>query len=220
MHRRFFLFVAAAAALPAAEKAADLTPVEKWISRQAKVKSLAAEFKQSRVLKTVKKPLESTGRFWFAAPNSIRWQSGDPPKIIAAVKNGGDLTVLHVDKHEAEVFSRQQLNEKADGQGIAFLDSGFPKSFEEFQKRFQVTDVEKVGAYFKVQAKLAGTGNPILRKVEFYIQDGTWMLGGLHFHFRDGSRVETTFTRVMENQGMPDSQFTLDLTGCTVKKGS
>jgi outer membrane lipoprotein-sorting protein len=219
MPLRFSILALAAAlcAAPAAAAAPDLAPVKKWIERQAKIKTLHATFKQERHLKTVKKPLESTGGIWFQAPGSIRWQSGDPPKVIAIIKAGGDLTIQHTDKKKAEVLTRKELEEKSDGMGVAFLESGFPRSLEEFQKRFEVTSVEKSGDYYQVEAKLAEGANPVLRKTVFFIHDGTWTLGGMHFYFRDGSRVESTFSGVEENKPIPASLFAPNLEGYSVK---
>ena len=211
--------IAAVMALSAAAIAApDLTPVKKWVERQSGIKTLQAKFSQSRQLKTVKKPLQSSGRIWYSAPGSIRWQSGDPAKTIAIVKPGGDLTVLHADKGEAEIFTRKDLEERSDGMGVAFLESGFPRNFEEFTKRFEVTEVEKTGDYYQVDARLAEGANPVLRKMVFFVHDGSWMLGGIHFYFRDGSRVESTFSEITENKPIDGALFTPDLKGYKVKK--
>jgi outer membrane lipoprotein-sorting protein len=207
-----------ATAASAAADDIDMTPVKKWVERQSKIKTLVVDFTQKRYLKTVKKPLETSGKFFFAAPGSIRWQSGDPPKVIATVKKDGDLTVLHLDKKEAEVMTRQQLNDKTDGQGVAFLESGFPRDLDSFLQRFEVTSVAKDHDYFRVEAKFANSSNAIVRKFVFLIHEGTWILGGLQFHFRDGSRVESTFTKFVENQPVADSQFTPDLAGFAIKK--
>jgi hypothetical protein len=197
----------------------DTAPIKQWIDRSAKIKTFQVEFKQLRYLKTVRKPLESAGKIEFAAPGSLRWQSGDPPTTIATMKPGGALTVQHVAKKEAEVMTREALEDKAGGQALAMLESGFPTSMDEFQKRFTVSEVQKVdGGYFRVSAQLAGGHNPVIRKVEFFIHEAGWTLGGLHFHFRDGSRIENTFTATKENVKLGENIFTPDLSGYTIKQ--
>ncbi|MBP7950876.1 MAG: outer membrane lipoprotein carrier protein LolA [Verrucomicrobiales bacterium] len=215
--RRFLTLAAAACAADSARADTDLTPVRKWIERQAALKTLRASFRQLRFLKSVRKPLESAGKIWYAAPGSIRWESGDPPKIIAAVKTGGNLTVLHVGKRRAEVITAAQMKEKSDSQGIAFLESGFPGSMAEFQRRFAITAVERAGSYHRVDATLAEGANPVVRKFSFFILDSAWTLGGLHFQFRDGSRAEITFSDVVENAEIPPGCFDADLTGYAVE---
>lgn len=201
-------------------EAPDLTPVKKWVERTAKLKSFTASFTQLRFLKTVRKPLESSGTISFAAPDSFRWQSGEPPKLIVTAKSGGNLTIQRPEKKEAEVFTRQQLQEKADGHGVAFLESGFPRSFEEFQKRYEVTGVKQNGAFWEIEARLAQGSNPVVRKVLLLVQDGTFTLAGLQLFFRDGSRIESSFTNSKENPSLGKDIFTPNLTGYTVKPGS
>lgn len=194
----------------------DLSPVKQWVERTSKLKTFSANFTQLRYLKTVRKPLESTGTISFAAPDNIRWQSA---KLIATMKSGGDLTIQHPDKKEAEVLASSQLHEKADDHGVAFLESGFPRSFEDFRKKFEILAVTKSGANWQVETRLAQSSNPIVRKLVLLIQDGSFTLAGLQFFFRDGSRIESSFSNLQSNPTLPKDCFTPDLTGYTVKRG-
>lgn len=194
----------------------DLAPVKKWVERTSKLKTFTATFTQLRFLKTVRKPLESTGTISFASPDSIRWQSA---KLIATMKSGGNLTIQRPEKMEAEVITHAQLQDKADDHGVAFLESGFPRSIAEFQKKFTVTGVTKNGALWQVETKLAESSNPVVRKFIILIQDGSFTLAGLQFFFRDGSRIESTFTNLKENPSLPADSFTPDLKGYSVKGG-
>ncbi len=195
----------------------DLTPVKKWVEHTAKIKTFSASFTQQRFLRTVRKPLESQGTIQFAAPGSVRWEAQGQVNMIATVKAGGDLTIQHPGEQKAEVITRAMLQEKGDGQGLALLESGFPQSFAEFQKKFEVTKVEKQGEFWQVEAKLVGSASKAVTKVVFLIQDGAFTLGGLQFHFRDTSRVESRFTKFIENPTLPKDCFVPDLSGYKVK---
>ena len=197
----------------------DLTPVKKWVERTAKLKSFSANFLQRRYLKTVRKPLESTGTIQFVAPESFRWQAGNPATLIATAKTGGDLTIQRPQKKEAEVITHQQLQEKADGQGISLLESGFPRSFEEFQKKFEILSLTKSETTWSLEVKLAQASNAVVRKIVILFQDGSFTLSGLQLFFRDGSRIESYFTESKENPTLGKELFVPDLTGYAVKKG-
>ena len=136
--------------------------------------------------------------------------------MIATIKSGGDLTIQRPEKKEAQVITRTQLEQKSDGQGLALLESGIPQSFDEFQKKFTVTEITKVGDVWQVEAKLTGS-TAAVRKLVFQIQDGTFTLNGLQFFFRDASRVESKFSQFKENAPLPKATFTPDLTGYQVK---
>ena len=51
----------------------DLTPVKKWIASQAGMKSLSADFVQTRTFRTLRDPLERQGHIWFQSPDAFRW---------------------------------------------------------------------------------------------------------------------------------------------------
>jgi outer membrane lipoprotein-sorting protein len=217
-----FVFPFLALVVGAHAQAVDMTPVNKWVEHTAKLKTFSANFTQQRFLRTVRKPLESQGTIAFAAPGSVRWEARGQVNMIATVKAGGDLTIQHPNKEhpeeqKAEVITRAMLQEKGDGQGLALLESGFPQSMAEFQKKFDVTKVEKQGDFWQVDAKLIGGASKAVTKVVFQIQDGAFTLSGLQFHFRDTSRVESRFTTFIENPKLPKDCFVPDLTGYKLK---
>lgn len=61
---------------------------EKLRQESAKIKTLQADFNQKKFMKILSKPLISEGRFFFNAPDSIRWEYFKPLKsIVIAHKN-------------------------------------------------------------------------------------------------------------------------------------
>lgn len=212
------LLVSGAERLKAAEPV-DLTPVKQWIARSGKIKSLIAEFRQERQLRTVKKPLESTGRVWIQVGGAFRWQVGDPPRVVAVLGPGGDFTLLNESKKTAELISSQSLENDSSGQSLAFLKAGFPGSLEEFQKKFEVREIAAEGEWDRVELKPAGGGGSLaVLKMLLYLHHDRHTLGSIHVYLRDGSRISTTFTAIQENPEIPASRFTVDLTGYEVKR--
>jgi outer membrane lipoprotein-sorting protein len=61
---------------------------EKLRQESAKIKTLQADFIQKKFMKILSKPLVSEGRFYFAVPDSFRWEYFKPLKsIVIAYKN-------------------------------------------------------------------------------------------------------------------------------------
>jgi len=59
------------------------------IAKTAKnIKSVSANFTQEKHMKILAKPLISKGRFFFTAPNSLRWEYISPVKSILMLHNG------------------------------------------------------------------------------------------------------------------------------------
>lgn len=55
---------------------------EKVRQESLKIKSLQADFTQNKSMKILSKPLISEGRFYFAAPDSLRWEYVKPLRSI------------------------------------------------------------------------------------------------------------------------------------------
>ena len=203
----------------AACAAPDLAPVKAWIAKQAGIKSLIVDIRQERHLRTVKKPLESMGRFHFVQGGAFRWQAGDPPKLVVVMSPQEELSVIYPQKKSAEVFSKTALEREDAGQGIAFLRAGFPTSLEEFLKRFEVTEVTVADGWDVVSVKPAGGGASFaVRKLVLAINQKTHRLGSMQIHLRDGSWMNNTVTGIQENPVIPAAQFSYDLTGFNVKR--
>lgn len=54
----------------------------------ARISSLSADFVQKKSMKILSKPLVSTGKFFYAAPDSIRWEYVKPIRSIV-ISDGG-----------------------------------------------------------------------------------------------------------------------------------
>jgi len=64
---------------------------DSWAELQqesAKIKSIAAHFSQQKYLHILAKPLLSNGRFYFQAPDSVRWEYTSPLKSVLLMRKG------------------------------------------------------------------------------------------------------------------------------------
>ncbi|MBU0513157.1 MAG: outer membrane lipoprotein carrier protein LolA [Proteobacteria bacterium] len=57
-------------------------------ARQIDIKTISARFVQIKRLKILNRPLISKGRFFFKAPDSIRWEYVSPVRSVLILKNG------------------------------------------------------------------------------------------------------------------------------------
>jgi outer membrane lipoprotein-sorting protein len=212
-------WVGALTSVTGAWAAPDLTPVKAWISQQAEVKSLIVDIKQERHLRTVRKPLESTGRFYFVKGGAFRWQAGDPPRLVAVMSPAEEFSVIYPAKKTAEVFSKAAVEREDAGQGIAFLRAGFPASLEAFLERFEVTEIRSADGWDTVEVKPNGAGSSFaVRKLVLTLNQKTHQLGAMQIHLRDGSWINNTVLGLQENPLIPAVQFSYDLTGFAVKR--
>jgi outer membrane lipoprotein-sorting protein len=196
----------------------DMTPVRQWIEHAKAVKSVVVEFTQERHLRAVTKPLVSMGRMWFKAPGALRWQAGDPPKMIALQRaRGGDFTVLEPKKREARIFSAAALKDK--GGPLAFIEAGFPTSLESFQKTFRIEEVSRHDGRVEISGRLNDRRLSVaVLKIVFVIEPPAQRLRTLEIWFRDGSRIVNRFSKVTEDAEVPDTLFVESLDGWKVTR--
>ncbi len=198
--------------------APDMAPVKAWIDHSRTVKSVAVEFTQERWLRTVRKPLVTPGRFWFRAPGAIRWQVGEPAKMIAVQKApGADLLVLEPREKVARVFTPDDLKEK--GGAFAFVEASFPDTLEAFEAKFDVASVEQVDGQTVVTGQLKDRRMAVaVLKIVFRIDAGSRTLRGLEIWFRDGSKIVNQFTKVTPNAPLEAGLFDAATDGYRVEK--
>src|SRR4051794_29316403 len=94
---------ASSGAAPAAQSPLpiDLTPIKKWIARQDEFRSVTADLTQTRALRALRSPLSSPGHLWFVAPDTFRWELGDPVKTIV-LRKGNSFDVITPAKKRVE----------------------------------------------------------------------------------------------------------------------
>jgi outer membrane lipoprotein-sorting protein len=91
MKKNFFLIVFIAGAVLFADMgpAQDLTSLKEKFSN---IRSVKAEFLQTRSLQILTKPLSSEGRLFFYAPDSLRWEYLSPLQSVMLQK-GNNIRV-------------------------------------------------------------------------------------------------------------------------------
>ena len=72
-------------ALPAHARADDFERLRK---DSARIQTISADFVQKKVMKILSKPLVSEGKFYYAAPDSLRWEYVKPLKSVVISEKG------------------------------------------------------------------------------------------------------------------------------------
>lgn len=72
-----------------------LSPVGAWADDfeqlrrdSARIQTISADFVQKKIMKILSKPLVSEGKFYYAAPSSIRWEYSKPLKSVVISGKG------------------------------------------------------------------------------------------------------------------------------------
>ena len=205
------------AVLPvSAVDAPDLAPVRKWLAAQASVRTVQADFAQTRSFHALRDPITSPGHLWFSAPHSFRWELGDPPKTV--VLRRGDLyLVIQPTKRHAERLSAADTSGQAGGPGMPMMDFPFAKDFDDFNRRFEVLSVILQDTRCHVEML---PRDPQMRKMleaaRIDFDTATGFLVSFEFVTRDGSSLRNEFTNVRLNAKIDPARYEYDLTGYDV----
>jgi len=207
------LFLFSLLAVPAlAQEPLDLAPLKSWLALQKSLRSVEADFVQSRSLRTLRKPLTSPGKLWFTSNGDLHWEVGTPPKTVFLRNKDGSFLILPPKKRF------QTLNTGGDSPTAApeFQMPEFPLASDigEFTKRFEVLKVQSEATHCDMEVlpreALAKKYVQVLR-LRFDPKNGP--LHSFEIVGKDGSSLKTEFSNIRLNQKIDPSVFTFDLNG-------
>lgn len=206
-----------------AEKSLDLAPVEKWLERMGKVKSIEAVFVQQKYLRTLRSPLTTNGHLWLQYPDDFRWELGEPPATIA-IRKQDILTILKPKKMRAQripLVSKNGRDGKEVPASIHSISKTFPRSMEELKEHFEILGIETDGKVHELTLKPRDKKLTVaMRRVLFFIDVEKHFLQAFEIQFRDKSRVRTTFTKIIFDPTIPADMLKPDLEGYKISERS
>jgi outer membrane lipoprotein-sorting protein len=178
-----------------------------WISKQAGIRTLRADFIQTRRLPALRIPLKKSGTVWFGDEGRFRWQVGDPVELLV-LKSPDDFLVIEPKKSRARRLSASAATARA----MQDFPMPLAVSFEEFQRRFEVISL----------GNNAGTMDLRLRPKDPRLAEGmkslrirfdpaTGAVSLFEMTFRDGGEISTEFTHLERNPRIPAELFQHDL---------
>jgi len=205
---RFALVTACCALAPAALRAADTNAVlDAWFAAQAKVRSLSADFVQTRTLKTLVQPLVATGRLWFSPPNQFRWELGQPAQTIA-LRHADEMFVIYPRLKRAEHYPLGASAPREWRDAMSLLDAGFPRTRREFDAQFQIQSLTQTNGTWLVSLQpRSAAARQIMPELRVSLTTNDFSLAGTELVFVDGSRMRNVFTNAVANAALDDNLF-------------
>jgi outer membrane lipoprotein-sorting protein len=203
-----FLTLLFALLLAAPIRAEDTqTILRDWISKQAAIRSLRADFIQTRRLPALRIPLKKSGTVWFGTEGRFRWQVGDPAELLV-LKSPNDFLVIEPKKSLARRFSASSSAARA----MQELPMPIAISLDEFQRRFEVVSLKDNGG--RMDLRLTPKDPRLaegLKSLRILFDPVSGSVSLFEMTFRDGSEVSTEFTRIERNPTLPAELFQHDL---------
>jgi outer membrane lipoprotein-sorting protein len=181
--------------------------LDHWFAAQAGVRSMSADFVQTRTLKTLVQPLKADGRLWFEPPNQFRWELGKPARTIA-LRHGDDMYVIYPRLKRAEHYSLGASAPREWRDAMSLLDAGFPKTRKDFDAQFQLQSITQTNdAYVLDLQPRAAAARQVMPDLRVFLSTKEYELVGTELVFMDGSRMRNDFSNTVVNAPVDDSLF-------------
>ncbi len=194
---------------PAAIAADNLEIVKRWLATNSGIRSLQINFTQTRKMRSLKVPIRQDGKLWLDHAHSrFRWEVGDPPQTIV-VKPHRELFIIRTPMKKYE----KRAPGTGDTPAMAALANGFPRTIDEFQQKYRVLKVEPQENIYRIVAAPLGAAARGVETFTYVVESRNYRLVGIEIDLKDGSSVETVFTKVIPNAPVPLSLFEPSLEG-------
>ncbi|MFV0416063.1 MAG: outer membrane lipoprotein carrier protein LolA [Chthoniobacterales bacterium] len=209
-----------AANASAAERMVDMRPVKEWMEACRNLKTLSADITQSRSLKTLRKPIIKSGRFYFKSPSDFLWEIGSndgTTKQLAdsiVLRHHQTLYLIDPKKRQAKSFSidPDQPNIRHPAQAMVELPLGL--DYSDFKDKFLILDLTQKGTQYNLKVlPRDARSRKYLREISIVFDSGNHDLISIEILFRDGSLLGNTFSNVVKNKPVSDTTFDFDFTG-------
>jgi outer membrane lipoprotein-sorting protein len=186
--------------------------VQLWLSRQTNIQTWAADFTQTRTLKSLTRPLVSTGEVWFAAPQNFRWEVGGKPPQTIALRNGDLMLVLYPRLKRAERYEFAQAQSAQWKDTLALLQTGFPRSKQEMETQFILASLQNTNQLqvLTLQPRSAAARKNI-PSIKILLDPEEATLRGTELEFADGSTMRNTFTNIRTNVPLDPEFFATNI---------
>ncbi len=207
------LFVVALPALaqdpiPDSVRGADklMAIVQRVSQVQSGTKTLEATFEQKRTSRLLAVPSVSHGRFYFRAPDQVRWEYEPPRQMTVLLSSGVALTYRPAEKRaeRVEVGRRQRK---------VFRFLGAAEPLEELKRYFAFTlrDRGDAANYILTLDPTARMLKKHVKQVAVEIDRSRFIPVAVTYTEPDGDSTEYVFHDIVRNKPISDRLFQLDL---------
>ena len=188
--------------------------VKQWLATNRGVDTLKVEFTQTRKLTSLKSVIRQRGVLWVdrRGEGSFRWQTGDPPGTIVTRKGG----LLLIVRPRSRQYERRPAGES--GSSMAILAEGFPRSWEEFQRKYHLVGVKSRGEVHRINVQPRGQLDRGIQILTFVTGGARGVLQALDVKLRDGSSQQIVFDKVERRLPLRAELFSPDLSGYQATK--
>ena len=179
--------------------AADATSVPAFLAIQTNVQTWSADFVQTRTLKSLTQPLTSTGRVVFLAPDSFRWEIGQPAQTIA-LRRTNEMLVIYPQLKRVERYPLATESRAPWQDMLTLLEAGFPGDAATIESRFRILSATTSNGICRLELSPRATATrKWVSQIQLAFATNTGSLVSTELKFADGSALRNDFTNGVVN---------------------
>jgi outer membrane lipoprotein-sorting protein len=206
-------------AVPGSAAEPDMAPIKRWLAKQDDLRSIQADFTQTRALRALRDPIATPGRIWFSAPDSLRWELGEPAKTVV-VRKGDTYFLIQPAKKKAERYKAESIAKDGGAMGFAMMNFPIAKDFADFNRQFETLAVNVSGDHCHLEVlPRDAQAKRFLAAIKMDFDTVSGHLLSFEMATREGSSMRSDFTNVRMNQKIDRHVFDYDFTGYEVVDG-
>jgi outer membrane lipoprotein carrier protein len=190
--------------LRGAEKLAAL--IQRVSQIQASAKTLTANFEQVRTTRLLAEPSRSRGRFYFRAPDAVRWEYEAPRPMTVLLEGGVALTYIPAEKRAERIEVG-----RAQRRVFRFLSAAEPLEQLKAYFRFTFRDPGAAGNYTLLLEPTAHTIKKRVHSLTIEIDRNRLLPIAVSYTEADGDTTSYVFTDIILNQPQPEGMYSVDL---------
>lgn len=190
--------------LKGGEKLATL--LQRVSEAQRELTTLQASFEQRKVSHLLTEPSVMSGRFYFRAPDKVRWEYTSPRQMTVVISGGVAITYRPAEKR-AERLEVGRMQRKV------FRMMGAAEPLDALRQYFSFTlrDPGDDSNYSLILRPIAYQLKKRLTEVGVEIDRASFIPVALSLTEADGDSTAYAFTALQRNAELADGLFTLDL---------
>jgi outer membrane lipoprotein carrier protein len=173
---------------------------------QASLKTLSADFEQVRTSHLLAQPSHSHGRFYYEAPDNVRWDYQAPRDMTVLITGGVAITYRPAEKRAERIEVG-----KAQRRVLRFISAAEP--LERLKEYFTFTFID-YGGNSDYILQLKPTTHMMkkrMRSVELAINRTSFLPVKVSYTEADGDTTAYSFSNITLNPRQPPGLYSLDL---------
>lgn len=177
-----------------------------WLAAQTNLHTLAADFVQTRSLRSLAQPIRTPGRLYFAAPAQFRWELGTPPQTIA-LRQTNRLAVIYPPQKRVETYDLGTAGSQW-REILALMEAGFPRSRAELESRYRLERLSSTNDLLEVTlVPRHPTARRLIPELTLGLAPRENRLCFSRLKMADGSEMRQDYTNIAVNPVWPESPF-------------